>query len=36
MKFLRSMDRKVRISLTINLFIGKTVTLEKSAELSEL
>ena len=31
-----SIDQKVRISLAINLFTGKTVTLEIAAELSGL
>lgn len=31
-----SIDQKVRLALALNLFIGKTVTLEKAAELSGL
>lgn len=31
-----SIDQKVRLAFTINLFISKTVTLEKAAELSGL
>ncbi|MBU3143492.1 UPF0175 family protein [Clostridium sp. CF012] len=31
-----SIDQKVRLALALNLFINKTVTLEKAAELSGL